>query len=966
MQDSIQISKVVRFETFELNLKTGELRKGGVRIRLQEQSFQVLAALLDRPGKLVTREALRERLWPDDTFVDFDKGLNIAVSKLRQALGDSAEEPRFVETLPRRGYRFIGPVERLDSSGEIVGLPEGSAAQRTISHYRLLEKLGEGGMGVVYKALDTKLKRPVALRFLRADVMEDAEAKERFLREAQAAAALDHPNICTVFEIDEAEGQTFLAMAFVAGRTIKDKISDRPLKLEEVLGIATQTAEGLKAAHRKGIVHRDIKPANLMLTEEGQVKIMDFGLAQLAEQSRLTKTATILGTPAYMSPEQTRRKPTDRRTDVWSLGVVIYEMVTGRLPFAGERQEAVLYAIGNEDPEPITALRAGLPIELDFMVGKALAKGAADRYQHVEEMIVDLRALERRTESGGAKPSSRPVTARRWEAPARARRRRSAWAGAAAVIVLTIAGAALWNFLPTAEAPPEPFEVVPFTTYEGIESDPSFSPEGTRIAFAWNGSQEDNWDIYVKLIGPGPPLRLTTDPRQEWVPAFSPDGREIAFVRALESDKVALVVVPALGGPERVVLAEARNAKVGHLAWSPDGKYIACPYMESAGSTPALFAFSVETGKPRRLTNPPEQAFGDSKLAFSPDGRTLAFVRMSGGTGAVYFLDLDENLEPQGEPRQLIPNQWSPGRLTWTADGSEIIFSSHQQAESRLMRIAVSGGQPRPLTWIGTRAHMPAISPQGNRLAFVQNTAAQANVWRVRVASPGGQAGAPAKLISSTRADFDPQYSPDGEKIAFASDRSGSTQIWVSDADGSNARQLTHRFSFTGYPDWSPAGKKIVFVGRTEAGKDAEIYVMDAGGGVPKRLTTDSSLDREPHWSRDGQWIYFSSDRAGGGKLTPWKMPAEGGKATQVTSNEAHYPRESLDGKFLYYLRGGAYPGGSIWRMPLEGARRVWLFQGLMGILPSWRTGSISLIELTRAVKSRSGFSVSLRGRLRS
>ncbi len=234
----------------------------------------------------------------------------------------------------------------------------------TISHYEITEKLGEGGMGVVYKALDTKLKRPVALKFLRADVVEDAEAKERFLREAQAAAALDHPNICTVYEIDEAEGQTFLAMAFVAGRTIKDKISDRPLKLDEVIDIATQTAEGLKAAHSRGVVHRDIKPANLMLNEEGQVKIMDFGLAQLAEQSRLTKTATILGTPAYMSPEQTRRKPTDRRTDVWSLGVVIYEMVTGRLPFAGERQEAVLYAIGNEDPEPITALRAGLPIEL--------------------------------------------------------------------------------------------------------------------------------------------------------------------------------------------------------------------------------------------------------------------------------------------------------------------------------------------------------------------------------------------------------------------------------------------------------------------------------------------------------------------------------------------------------------------------------------------------------------------------
>ncbi len=266
---------------------------------------------------------------------------------------------------------------------------------QTISHYKILEKVGEGGMGVVYKAEDTKLKRQVALKFLRTDILdlEDEEHKERFLREAQAAAALDHPNICTVYEIDEADGQTFLSMAYLEGGTVKEKIKARPLKLEEALDIAIQTAQGLQAAHGKGIVHRDIKGANLMVTPQGQVKIMDFGLAQLAEQSRLTKTTTMLGTPAYMSPEQAQRLHTDRRTDIWSLGVVIYEMMTGRLPFEGERQEAVLYAIGNDEPEPITALRVGVPTELDFIVSKAMAKAPEERYQHVEEMIVDLRVL---------------------------------------------------------------------------------------------------------------------------------------------------------------------------------------------------------------------------------------------------------------------------------------------------------------------------------------------------------------------------------------------------------------------------------------------------------------------------------------------------------------------------------------------------------------------------------------------
>ena len=282
---------------------------------------------------------------------------------------------------------------------------------KTISHYKVTGELGRGGMAVVYKAEDTKLKRFVALKFLRSDLLEDEEHRERFLREAQAAAALDHSNICTVHEIDEVEGKTFIAMAFIEGPTVKDKIAERPLKLEEALDITIQTAHGLQAAHEKGIVHRDIKSANLMLTPQGQVKVMDFGLAQLAEQSQLTKTATILGTPAYMSPEQAQRLPTDRRTDIWSLGVVIYEMLTGRLPFEGERQQAVLYAIARDEPDPITALRVGVPVELDRIVLKAMAKSPDERYQHVEEMAVDLRSLAQELEPEKPKILRKPLAA---------------------------------------------------------------------------------------------------------------------------------------------------------------------------------------------------------------------------------------------------------------------------------------------------------------------------------------------------------------------------------------------------------------------------------------------------------------------------------------------------------------------------------------------------------------------------
>ena len=280
----------------------------------------------------------------------------------------------------------------------------------TISHYKITEKLGEGGMGVVYKAEDTNLKRPVALKFLAAHLLGDEEIKARFRREAEAAAALSHANIAVIHEIDESNGHSFIAMEFVEGLTVNEKLAERPLKLEAAMDIAMQATQGLQAAHERSVVHRDIKSANLMVTPQDQVKIMDFGLAQLAERSKLTETTTVLGTPSYMSPEQAAGDKTDRRTDLWSVGVVLYEMVTGRLPFEGERQEAVLFGITNQEPEPVTALRAGLPLELEWIVGKCLAKAPEERYQHAEDLLVDLRSLQKKLASG--KSTSRALEER--------------------------------------------------------------------------------------------------------------------------------------------------------------------------------------------------------------------------------------------------------------------------------------------------------------------------------------------------------------------------------------------------------------------------------------------------------------------------------------------------------------------------------------------------------------------------
>jgi TolB-like protein/tRNA A-37 threonylcarbamoyl transferase component Bud32/Tfp pilus assembly protein PilF len=275
---------------------------------------------------------------------------------------------------------------------------------KTISHYKILEKLGEGGMGVVYKAEDTKLKRVVALKFLHPELTRDDDAKARFVHEAQAAASLNHPNICTVYEIDEYEGQSFIAIEFLEGKELKDRIAKGPLPIDDALSIVTAVGEGLREAHEKGIVHRDVKPGNIMLTTRGQAKLLDFGLARLGELSKITKTDTTLGTAAYMSPEQASSKEVDRRTDIWSLGVILYELVAGDRPFTGQYEAAVVHSILHDEPEPLTSRRSNVPLELERVVQKALAKNASERYPHVEDMLVDLRALQSSVGTGRVHP----------------------------------------------------------------------------------------------------------------------------------------------------------------------------------------------------------------------------------------------------------------------------------------------------------------------------------------------------------------------------------------------------------------------------------------------------------------------------------------------------------------------------------------------------------------------------------
>ena len=781
---------------------------------------------------------------------------------------------------------------------------------QTISHYFVTEKLGEGGMGVVYKAQDTKLGRAVALKFLAPHLLRDEEARKRFHREAKAAAKLDHPNICTVYEIDEVDGKTFIVMAFLEGRPLSKKIAEGPLKLNEALSVAGQIAEGLEAAHENGVVHRDIKPDNIMLLKgsRGLVKIMDFGLAQLAGSSKLTRGGSTLGTMSYMSPEQAQGAEVDRRSDVWSFGVVLYEMVSGQPPFRGDFDQAVVYSIVNEAPEPLTAVRTGVPKQLEDIVNKALSKKPEERHQHADDLVADLRHLQKEREFGQTRSA----------VPVPKRSRRGLYAAVTAVMAAAL-GVAAWLGVwgPAGREAQAPLRSVPLTSDPGHELHPTFSPDGNQVAFDWDGENRDNTDIYVKLVAGGRPLRLTTNPAVDSRPAWSPDDNQIAFLRRSEGSG-GIFLVPPIGGVERK-LAESPHLRAG-LSWSPDGKFLAVSDRTSPQEPFAIFLVSVESGEKRRLTSPPAQSLADHSPAFSPDGRTLAFVRQS----AVVVADVYLVQVGGGEPWRLTFNDtWTRG-LAWTPDGSEIVFSSTPGggfSNSSLWRISSFGGMPELLSGTGGNATFPAISRQGSRLIYSRSTE-DLNIWRLELSGLTTARNRPTRLIASTRTDFYPQISPDGARIAFESSRSGSPEVWICDRDGRGAVQLTSFVDVNaGSPSWSPDGRWIAFDAFPDG--NADIYVISADGGSPRRLTTEGSQEILPSWSRDGKWIYFDSNRTGTPQV--WKAPAAGGEAVQVTKKGGHGAFESPDGKFVFYAKPEDSPWqpSAVWRVPAEGGEEV-------------------------------------------
>ena len=557
-------------------------------------------------------------------------------SKLRQYYDtDGTFDPILIE-VPKGAYAAV--FQERDR-----GILERKVGQ-LISRYRLSEKLGEGGMGAVYLAEDTRLGRPVALKFINEALLKEKNSRNRLVREAKAAAAIDHPNVASVYEVDEVEGQPFIAMAYVKGQSLEDRIAEGPLEIRDALNITCQLADGLQAAHRQGITHRDLKPANVILEEGGRVRIIDFGLAQLDDVSRLTQASSPLGTANYVSLEQMNGEEVDQRTDIWSLGVILYELTTGRKPFQAEHREAVYYAIAHKTPDPMSRWRAGIPEELERIVFKCLEKQPAHRYPDAAELKADLLAIpsevlriqeEPPPEADAleaevshrlhSQPVSSPASAPSLpEAPLETTslpkpRRWIAFVAAAVLVVVVAAVGLVWQPGKKDVVRP-PAEMKRLTFDSGLALHPAVSPDGKYLAFASDRADEGNLDIWVQELPGGEPVRLTKDAADEDFPSFSPDGNNIAFQS--ERDGRGVYSIPVLGGEPRLLAQKGNRPR-----YSPDGQRLSFTLLDTGHGQRALntavFLMPAEGGERTEFQT---GFLSSSNPVWSPDASQLLYA----------------------------------------------------------------------------------------------------------------------------------------------------------------------------------------------------------------------------------------------------------------------------------------------------------------------------------------------------